>query len=150
MPLALLGDDYRLYWDTADSFGTPTWVWQRNVGDFGLDDSGEQVEVPIRWPWKFYKKGRQDTELTFAMNMHNTTAEAFGRAVRDAMRDGSQLHLALAEGAITSFDYLHAWWIVTGPLDLSLDAPAVYSVSAKLSVDFGTNEEPAYVNLVGP
>lgn len=148
MPNALLGDDFRIYWDTADSFGTPTWVYQRNLGDIGLADSGEQVEIPVRYPWKFYKKGRQDTELTFTMNYDPT--DTFHIAIRDAIRDGSNVHMALAEGDYQVLDYFHAWFIITGPQDLSLDAPATYAVSAKLSINFAAGEEPAYVNVVGP
>lgn len=143
MPDALLGDDYRLYWDNSDNFDTPTWVWQRNLGDMALADSGEQVEIPIRYNKKYYKKGRQDTELTFTMNYHAT--ETFLVHVRDHIRSGVRIHLAIAEGDITTTDYFHAWWILTGPADFSLDAPATYAVSARLSIHFASDEEPAYV-----
>jgi hypothetical protein len=124
----------------------PTWVEQKNLGDLGLNDSGEQVEIPVRYPWKFYKKGRQDTELTFTMNYHPT--EAFHQYVRDHIRTGDKAHFAVSEGNIASSDYFHAWWILTGPEDMSLDAPATFAVSARLSIDFGTGEEPEYVNTV--
>lgn len=146
MPNALLGDDYRLYWDTAVDFAMPVWDWQRNLGDLALSDNPEQVEIPIRYPWKFYKGGRQDTELTFTMNYHPT--ETFHQYVRDHIRDKSRVHFAISEGDIATADYFHAWWLLTGPADFALDAPATYAVSARLSIDFGASEEPEYVNAV--
>ncbi len=53
----LLGDDFRLYYDTADSYDSPTWVEQKSVGDIGFDPGNEQVEIPVRIAFKIYKKG---------------------------------------------------------------------------------------------
>lgn len=146
MPNALLGDDFRIYWDTAVDFAMPTWVWQRNLGDIAHNDSGEQVEIPIRYSRKFYKKGRQASELTFTMNYHPT--ETFHLNVRDHIRSGDRIHLAIAEGDITTADYFHAWFVLFGPEDMALDAPATFAVTAVPSIDFGASEEPEYVNVV--
>lgn len=145
MPNALLGDDYRVFWDTGANFASPTWVEQKYMADIALADSKEQVEIPVRLAWKFYKAGRQDTELTFTLPFN--PADNFHVDVRDKTRNGSKIHLAICEGSnINAADYLHAWWIVTGDWDMSLDSPATFEVSARLAIDFGTNEEPTYVN----
>lgn len=141
----LLGDDFRLYYDSASSYSTPTWVQQISVGDMGFDPGNEQVEIPIRIAFKVYKKGRADWELTFTMNYDPDST--FVTAVRNAITNGTKLHLAIADGPVASENYWHAWWMLSGPLDAALDSNANIEVSGKIHHDRGVsgNELPAFV-----
>lgn len=143
----LLGDDLKLYWDTAGSFSSPTWVEQISVGDIGRDPSNEQVEIPLRLPFKFYKKGRGDWSLTFTSNLDSTNT--FHMAVLDAIDNGTPIHLAIALGDIEDGGYWHAWWMLGGPTDGALDTNANIEVEGKLHHYRGPTDEdlPAFVEL---
>lgn len=150
MGAELLGDDYELALDTAasgaGSYSTPTWAKQTSLGDIKFDMANETPEIPKRIVTKVYKKGRGDWKLSFTMNFDPTNT--FHVKVRDAIRTGARVHLAIAEGPIASADYHHAWWLLTGPLDASLDSAASYEVEAMCHHDMGSNdtELPAFVN----
>lgn len=141
----MLGDDFKLFWDSASTFATPTWVEQISVGDMGFDPGNEQVEIPIRIAFKVYKKGRADWSLTFTANYNKDNA--FLVALRDAITNGTKIHLAIAAGAVTTEEYWHAWWFVSGPLDAALDNPATIDVEGKIHHDRGATDVdlPAFV-----
>lgn len=144
----MLGEDFELYYDSGDNYSSPTWGGEQcSVGDVGFDQGGENVEVPKRCGTKAYKKGRNDWRLTFTMNFEKD--DTFHEAVRDAIRTGDPIHLALADGDIANntTDYWHAWWLLSGPLDASLDTPATYEVEAMPHTNMGVNndEVPAFV-----
>lgn len=143
----LLGDDLKLFWDTADNFDTPTWDDQISVGDIGFDSNNEQVEIPKRIPFKTYKKGRADWSLTFTSNIDKTNA--FHMAVLEAITNGTPIHLALGLGEIAEGGYWHAWWFLSAPIDASLDNPATMDVDGKCHHDLGEydDEYPAFVEL---
>ena len=146
MSAELLGDDFTLFYDTADSFGSPTWVAQVSVGDISFDPGNEQVEIPLRIATKVYKKGRGDWTLSFSLNYDKSNT--FHMAVRDAIRTGDPIHIALCDGDnITTGDYWHAWWMLSGPVDASLDSPATIDVEAKVHHDRGDadDELPEFV-----
>lgn len=143
----LLGDDLKLYYDSASDFTTPTWVEQISVGDIGFDPQNEQVEIPKRIAFKTYKKGRGDWTLSFTMNIDVTNT--FHVAVMDAITDGTPIHLALALGDIDAGGYWHAWWFLSGPVDAALDSNANIEVEGKCHHDLGEydDEFPAFVDL---
>lgn len=133
-----LGDDFRLNYDANSNYGTPSWANQTSIGDLGFDFAGEQVEIPKRIGVKVYKGGRQDWELSFTMNYDANNT--FHTAVRSAVENKSKIHLALSDGNIATngTHYWHAWWLLTGPLDCSLDAPATIEIKGKCHHDTGT------------
>lgn len=142
----LLGDDFRIYWDTVGDFDTPTWEEELSMGDIGFDTGNEQVEIPLRIAFKTYKKGRADWTLTFTMNFDPTST--FHMAVRDAITTGDKIHMAITYGDIATTDYWHAWWFVSGPIGASLDSPATIEVEGKIHHDTGAAfaEIPAFVD----
>ena len=142
----LLGDDFKLYYDTEDDFDSPTWAEQQSVGDLGFDPGNEQVEIPKRKAFKYYKKGRADWTLTFTMNYDPDST--FHNAVRDAITDGTPIHLAIADGDMDDGpNYWHAWWFLSGPLDAALDSNANIEVEGKIHHDNGDggDEDPTFV-----
>lgn len=141
----LLGDDFELNWDTAQSFDSPTWTKQVSVGDIGFEPGNEQVEIPIRIPVKVYKKGRADWTLTFQSNYNKDNA--FLNAVRQAINFGTKIHLAISDGNVNTENYWHAWWFLSGPLGASLDEASQYDVEGKVHFDRGVDDDelPAFV-----
>ena len=139
----LLGDDYKLFYDTASSFGSPTWVEQISVGDIGYDTANEQVNIPKRVAFKLYKKGRSDLKFSFKMNID--TSNTFHKAMVAAINGGTKIHLAISPGAIASGGYWHGWFLLNAPLDASLDSAATFDVEAKVHAD-DTNM-PAFVTF---
>lgn len=140
MSVELLGDDFSLFWDSNDDWDSPSWVAQISVGDIGMDHANEQVEIPLRIAVKVYKKGRGDWSLTFTSNYDRSNA--FHMAVRDAIRTGDPIHLAFADGDdIETADYTHAWWMLSGPIEASLDNPASIDVEAKVHHFRGDNDD---------
>jgi hypothetical protein len=147
MSQELLGDDLKLYWDDDADFASPDWKEQVSVGDMGRDPNNEQVEIPLRLPFKFYKKGRGDWSLTFTANIDTTNL--FHLALLDAIDNGTPIHLAIALGEITDGGYWHAWFMLGGPTDGSLDTNANIEVEGKLHHYRGPADAdlPAFVAL---
>lgn len=146
MSAEMLGDEFKLYYDTASSWASPTWVEQTSVGSLGLDPDFEAVEIPKRIPSKVYRGGRIDWRLTFTMNYDPTNT--FHVAVRNAIRAKTKIHLAVGEGAIPTTDYVHGWWLLKGGTDASLDEAATIEVEGMPHHDIGTGdtEYPTAVN----
>ena len=141
----LLGDDFTLNWDQDSSYSYPNWLAAVSAGDLGFDPGNEQVEIPKRIAFKTYKKGRGDWALSFTMNYDPTNL--FHIAVRNAITTGDKIHLAIADGDISTANYWHAWWFLSGPLDASLDTNANIEVEGKVHNDTGSGdtELPAFV-----
>lgn len=142
----LLGDDFRLFWDSASNWDSPTWVEVISVGDLGFDAAGEQVEIPIRIPFKVYKKGRKDWSFPFTLNYDPT--DPFCIAALDSVNNGTKIHLAFADDAvIADANYWEAWWMLTGPIDAALDTNASIDIEGKVHFDRGLagDELPRFV-----
>ncbi len=137
----LLGDSFKVFYDTAASFSSPTWVEQISVGDVGYDTANEQVEIPKRTGFKQYKKGRSDLTFTFKMNLDPTNT--FHTAIIASINDGTKKHLAIAPGAVAGGGYWHGFFMLAGPVDASLDKAATIDVEAHVHND-DTNL-PAFV-----
>lgn len=146
MGAELLGDDFKLYWDQAGSYGSPTWGDpQTSIGDVGIDSNSEDVEIPKRITSKAYKGGRDDWRITFTMNIDDTNA--FHKAVLAAIAAKTRMHLAVAAGAIATEPYWHGWWRLKGPIDAALDSAASVQVEGMPHHDMGVGdtEIPVYV-----
>jgi hypothetical protein len=140
MSAELLGDDFALFWDSNADWDSPAWALQVSASDLGFDTANEQVEIPLRIAFKVYKKGRADWTYSFTINYDKTNT--FHMAVRDAIRTGDPIHLAFADGDdIDTADYFHAWFMLSGPTDASLDTNANISVEAKIHHDRGDNND---------
>lgn len=142
-----IGDDFKLYYDSASDFDTPTWVEQVDIGNLALDPAPEQVEIPKRNGFKMYKKGRQDLSITFDLSFD--PANVSHTAMRDAIRSGAAVHLAVANGAIATAGtiYYHGMFMLVGPEDLSLDSAATISIEAKVHADSASTDLPAKVTV---
>ncbi len=141
----LLGDDWRLYYDTADDWANATFVQQTDLGDLGFEFNPEQVEVPKRQTHKVYKSGRQDWMLSF--NLNANPGATFYDAVEAAIEAGSSLHLALANGDITAngTKYWHADWNMYGNIEADLDSNSQIPIEAKCSAT--SNNTPVKVTV---
>lgn len=145
----MLGDDFTLNWDNTANYNASSWLEQTSVGDLQFDMANETPEIPKRIATKVYKSGRQDWKLSITMNYD--PSNTFHAAMRDAIRTGDRVHLALAEGdiSVNTTDYWHAWWLVTGPLDASLDQPATYAVECMPHHNMGTGDVEVPVFVAG-
>lgn len=142
----LLGDDFRLFWDSDDSWTSPSWETIISIGDLGFDPAKEQVEIPIRIATKVYKSGRGDWTLSFTLNYDPD--DTFCAAVVDAINNGTKIHLAIGDDDdIGEANIWEAWWMLAGPLDAALDTNASFDIEGKVHFDRGTggDELPRYV-----
>lgn len=149
MSAEMLGDAFTLNYDNTANYASPSWVAQTSIGDIGFDMANETPEIPKRIGTKVYKSGRQDWRLTATMNYD--PANAFHAAVRDAIRTGGKIHMAIAEGniATNTTDFWHAWWLVKGPLDASLDQAATYELECMPHHDMGTGDTEVPIFVAG-
>lgn len=152
MPVAeLLGDHFQVYLDIEDpqSFTLPSWQRQTSIGDIGFDWAKEQVEIPKRKSVKGYQGGRQDWEFTFTMNYDRDNA--FHQLVIAHIENSEPLHLALTDGILDddAENLWHAWWLLTGPLDASLDTNANIEITAKVHTYAGSadDEDPEHEDV---
>lgn len=143
----LLGNDFRVYYDSASSWGTPTWAEQKDVGDVGFDRAPTAVEIPKRGTnHKKFKRGRFEQSLTLRVNYDRTNA--FVVAIEAALEADTPIHVALADGAIATVGtkYWHAEYCVVGdPLAATLDEGAYFDVELKPHAD--SVNEPAKVTV---
>lgn len=142
-----IGDDFLLYLDSASNYDTPTWVEQTDVGNLSEDPNPTMVEIPKRIGRKVYRSGRLDESITFDLSYD--PANTSHATLRDAIRAGTHVHLAIADGAIATDGtiYYHGWYVLAGPEDHSLDAAATISVEAKPSATAAADEQPAKVTV---
>lgn len=140
---ALLGDEFKLFYDSAGNFSTPTWVEQVDVSDIGWDTANEKVEIPRRVGFKTYKKGRSDLSFTFKMNID--PSNTFHKAMIAAIIAGTKVHLAIAPGLIAVGGYWHGFFLLNGPVDAALDSPATVDIEG--SVHAEDANLPAFVSF---
>lgn len=138
----LLGDDFNIFWDSADNWDTPTWVRILDATDIVFDPNRTQVEIRKRIRHKTYKKGMHDWELSFTLNYN--PANEFCQQIRTCLYDdNTNIIVALADGdsmtdpAVT---YWRAHWEVFGPLNANLDEPAEIEITLKVSCDTGDDD----------
>ncbi len=142
----LLGDDFRLFWDSGDSWTSPTWETIISIGDLGFDPAKELVEIPIRIGTKVYKSGRGDWTLSYTLNVD--PSDPFYLACVDSINNGTKIHLAIGDNAVVANANLwEGWWVLSGPLDAALDTNASIDVEGKVHFDRGLagDELPRFV-----
>lgn len=122
------GDDYKLYYDTADSWSAPTYVEIKAVGDLAVDPGIADVEVPERGSSTGHLQGDGDPSITFTL--FEDAGDANVTALIDAIHDGSMVHLAVCRGTGTPGWHMECC-LVGAPFSASRGEPAGYEVEAK-------------------
>lgn len=142
-----LGDEFKLYIDTADDYDTPTWAEILDVGNFSRDRSKTEVEIPKRINHKVYLGGRSDPRVSFELSYD--PANTNHTKLSNAIDSGAKVHLAVANGPIATDGtiYTHGWYLVKGPEDFSLDSPATISCEALPHAAAPDDEPPAKVTV---
>jgi hypothetical protein len=140
----LLGDEILLYEDTAARTdgvwnATPSWQLQEDFSDISFNAGRKHIEIPKR-RYVQHRFGRKEWALSFTLNV--SPGDAFYARVIAAIRSGDPLHLAICTQPIATSGliYDHADFILTGPIDGSLDNPATIPIEAH--VDAASPNEP--------
>ena len=145
----LVGDDFTLNWDTESpyDFASPTWAEQTSLGDIELDVSKVRIEIPKRTVSKTSQGGRQEWSLGFTMNY--SRSNAFHQAVMAAVRDGSPIHLGIADGVIAedASNLYHAIWHLTGPISATIDEGVTVEIEGMPHACAEDDEQPEWLDL---
>lgn len=114
---SFLGHEFKLYRDTASSWGSPTWSEMTRVIDVEPTLDRTKVEVLSRASnWKKARAGmiEEAMDVKIGYRKDGSTLNADVAAFETSLLDGTSMHLAAADGAIatTGTRYRHAEWIV--------------------------------------
>lgn len=125
------GDQYRLYYDTANDWDTPTWVWIKAFSDPTISPNKGEVAVEEQNADTGYLHGVGDPE--FAFTLHNDKGDANVQALIDATQSGAMVHLAFADGdiATTGTDYDHMECVLFSSASAGRGNAASHDVTAK-------------------
>jgi hypothetical protein len=126
------GDDYLIYLDTADSFGTPTWALIKAATDPKFDPAKADVVVPEAGSSDGHLQGFGDPLISFTLL--EDAGDANVTAILDAAEDGTMKHIAVANGPIatTGTVYRHMEVCITAaPLSAGRGEPASWAVEVR-------------------
>jgi hypothetical protein len=125
------GADVRLYYDTANSFGSPTWVAIPAAGDIDIDPNFDDVKIPERGADMGHLHGEKD--WSFKFTLFEDSGDANVVAMITAMWAGTSIHLAVANGAIatTGTKYVHGDCLLSGPEAGHRGDPHSYDITAQ-------------------
>jgi hypothetical protein len=123
------GADYRFYYNSG-SYGTPTWVLVKAVGDIGFDPNFDDVVVPERGANTGHLNGEADPTATFPL--FEDSEDTSVTALIAAIYSGAMVHIAIASGPIatTGTKYVHFEALLKAPLGANRSDPSTYDVTA--------------------
>lgn len=114
------GLDCKLYYDSASSVASPTWVLISKAQDLSGPETAEEVEASARHSrFKKFLAGQIDGPIQFGY-LYSTAASGSMDSVLTALKGafvaGTPLQFAVADGAIatTGTTYFKDWFVVTG------------------------------------
>lgn len=136
---ATLGDDFLLYYDTADNYATPTWQLV-DIADESLEIDWNPIVAAIKRRGKKYVtklKGQSDPAVS--VGAFYDKANGFCDKVRDLeTRVDATINLAIADGPIATpgTEYFKFPAALTGlSLDMGLDDGAKYDMEFGIAED---------------
>jgi len=103
----------KLYYDSADSVGTPTWVEIKNIKDVAEPDSLEKLDVSSRASKnKKYWAGMVDQSISTQYQFQKGVSDTVLKAKKES---GDQIQLACCDGDIvtTGSTYFKDWFVIT-------------------------------------
>lgn len=110
------GCDAKMYYDSADSITTPTWVELKNIKDVAEPDSAEKLDVSTRASRnKKYWSGMVDQAITTQYQYQKGATDSVFTALKAKKESGEQIQLAVCDGAITvpTNVYFKDWYVIT-------------------------------------
>lgn len=133
------GADCKLYYDSASSIASPTWVLISKAQDVSLPSSAEEVEASARHSKrKKYLSGQIDESITFGY-LYDTAADTVFDFLRTAYLDGTEIQIADADGAIatTGTTYGKDWCVITAfESTEEMNGAKVFNITLKPTVKF--------------
>lgn len=125
------GDEYRLYYDTATSWASPTWVQIKAFVDPSVDPAKGDVEVPEQNEDTGHLQGNGDPVISFTL--FDDDGDTNVEALVAASLDGSMKHIAISRGdiATSGVKYWHMESVIMAPLSASRGDAAQYDLEAK-------------------
>lgn len=106
----------KLYYDSADSQASPTWVLIKNAIDVNLPDSQEEVEVSARYADdKLYLAGQSDRAINFGYQYITGSGDTVFTALQTRKANRTATQFAWADGPIatTGTVYYKGWMTIT-------------------------------------
>lgn len=133
------GASYILYYDTAASWGTPTWAEIKAVGDLSAELNPDDVVVPERGGNTGHMHGEGDPAFTFTL--FEDAGDANVETLIAALYSGVQVHLAVSRGAIATVGtkWLHLECVLRAPLGANRADPSSYDVTANKHANSDNN-----------
>ena len=141
-----IGDDFKLYRDTADSWASPTWSEVTQADDLGLDHGPNGVAIQKRGRDITYKQGKKDQKLSTSVVYDS--ADAHVTEFEAHLDDGGDMHMAIADGniATSGTSYWHAEMVLIGFSEgLNIGDAAKYDL--ELGVSANTTNDPARATI---
>ena len=148
---SFLGHEFKLYRDTADSFGSPTWSEVTRAIDVEPSLERTSVEVLSRASnWKKVRAGmvEESLDIKIGYRKDGTTLNTDVAEFESSILDGTTVHLATADGdiATTGTRYRHAEWVVlTKSKPEEQDSEAVITYTLAIA---DTDNDPATATVV--
>jgi hypothetical protein len=135
----MIGGDCKLYYDSASSVASPTWVLIPKAQDVNLPDSLEEVEASARHSKeKKYLGGQQDMGIEFGY-LYDTADDTVFAFLRTAYINRTPIQVAEADGAIATVGttYGKNWYIVTSmPSAEELNGAKNFQITMKPTIKF--------------
>ena len=124
-------DIYRLYYDSASSWGSPTWVQVEAFSDVTVDPARGDIEIPEQNADTGHLQGNGDPVISFTL--YEDTGDSSVTAMITNLLAGTITHIAIAAGDITTNGtiYWHMEACLFAPNGLSRGEPSMWEVEAK-------------------
>lgn len=106
----------KLYYDSADSVSTPTWVEIKNIKDVAEPDSLEKLDVSSRASKnKKYWAGMADQNISTQYQFQKGVTDTVFTALKAKKESGDQIQLACCDGdiVVTGSTYFKDWYVIT-------------------------------------
>jgi stage V sporulation protein SpoVS len=124
------GADYRLYLNTG-TYGSPTWVEIKAVGDITVNANADDVAVPERGMATGHLQGEDDPEITFTL--YEDEGDANVETMIAAVYSGALKEIAVCRGSIASGGnkYVRLESCLWGANSANRSDPGQYEITAR-------------------
>ncbi len=133
------GADVYLYYDTAASFGSPTWALIKACGDIKVDPNFDDVQVPERSSDMGHMHGEKD--WSFEFDLFEDTGDSNVVTLITAMWAGTQVHLGVTNGAVATSGtkLVHGECVLFASADGNRADPHTYKIKASKHANSSNN-----------
>lgn len=106
----------KIYYDSADSIASPTWVEVKNINDCAEPDSPEKLDVSSRASKnKKFWSGMVDQAISTQYQYQKGVTDTVYSALKAKKESGDQIQLACCDGdiVVTGNTYFKDWYVIT-------------------------------------